>query len=864
MATFDLGRVTPLYKGDYSASASYELNDVVLYNGNLYWHVQATATVGILPTDTTVWKLAFSDEGVRAEIREYADDAQTSKTAAAQSASQASASASASQASASQAASSAQSASTSEGNASTSASAAATLATNSAASAQSAASSAQTAMDKATLASQKAAAASESATLATAKANAAATSETNAAASAQTATTKASEAAASATSAQEYDESAQASAVNAQTAQGLAEQAQTGAETAQGLAEDARDEAQEIVDGISAKSEQIDALDTRVTAVEGDIGETNERLTDLEETTIPEAADFFIPFSNITKFVQGDINNDGVVSPSVKYRACTNGIIDLQGAKAITIKDGYRIYVRLYNTDGTYNISLGWLTGNVTLSGKVAIAIGKVPESSSAIYPPEELEKGLICKSDAGKTLFDIELSSSYGFVETENILRFGRHTKVINGVTVDVYPYDKMVLNGVCTSGGGRLLPLAEMTLEAGSYYLTVVTEGGIKPVQLCVTKVIGNQTIKYGAGNFTLTETTSVYFGINIVGGETYEQTLKVSLIKDGDNSYYIPPISAIDYKAREQLAEITNTKSAKYNRDNPLRIVSKNGYPWSQGACCVGDKMVGFFAGADDHSTNGMVKISNVFDLTNVVAVSHNLGHACSADYNSLTDTMMIGNGSTDHSTLPMMYLIKNVADWIASPTNLSYNGSNVMTIDISAIGGAVMVCCFGENETIAYVMTVDSDVITIFKCQLGLGANNLTTIYPNDSYGTFISGCGDTEYNGTLHVLASYNGGADVTGEIQGIKYLNGRIIMPTDKYVNGTLLAFISVITLDDATGKIVINKNLWIPMVGADGNPIRTECEDVFFYKGCGYVMTMSTIGTTHYPRTSEFSLALY
>lgn len=247
MATFDLGRVTPLYKGDYSASTSYELNDVVLYNGNLYWHVQATATVGILPTDTTVWKLAFADEGVRAEIRGYADNAQASadsalasKTAAATSASQASASAS-------QAALSAQTAQTAETGATASAQTASTKASEASTSAQSAASSAQTATDKATIASQKAAAASESATLATAKANAAATSETNATTAAQTATTKASEAAASATSAQEYDESAQQSAVNAQTAQGLAE-------TAQGLAEDARDLAQQYAESIDPEN----------------------------------------------------------------------------------------------------------------------------------------------------------------------------------------------------------------------------------------------------------------------------------------------------------------------------------------------------------------------------------------------------------------------------------------------------------------------------------------------------------------------------------------------------------------------------------------------------------------------------------
>ena len=122
MATFDLGRVTPIYKGDYSASASYELNDVVLYNGNLYWHVKATATVGILPTDTTVWKLAFADGGIRAEIRGYADDAQASAEAASASATSASTSATSAQSSATSASQSATQASTSATNASASAS----------------------------------------------------------------------------------------------------------------------------------------------------------------------------------------------------------------------------------------------------------------------------------------------------------------------------------------------------------------------------------------------------------------------------------------------------------------------------------------------------------------------------------------------------------------------------------------------------------------------------------------------------------------------------------------------------------------------------------------------------------------------
>lgn len=82
MATFDLGRIAPLYKGDYEASASYELNDVVRYNGNLYWHIQVKATVGVLPTDTNVWKTAFDGNGIRTEISEYAQAASVARTAA--------------------------------------------------------------------------------------------------------------------------------------------------------------------------------------------------------------------------------------------------------------------------------------------------------------------------------------------------------------------------------------------------------------------------------------------------------------------------------------------------------------------------------------------------------------------------------------------------------------------------------------------------------------------------------------------------------------------------------------------------------------------------------------------------------------
>ena len=90
MARTNLGRVVPLHKGDYSATIEYELNDIVSYNGSIYWHFTHEKTTGILPTETSVWKLVIDVADVeqyiaRAETAAlqaegYADDAQSAKT----------------------------------------------------------------------------------------------------------------------------------------------------------------------------------------------------------------------------------------------------------------------------------------------------------------------------------------------------------------------------------------------------------------------------------------------------------------------------------------------------------------------------------------------------------------------------------------------------------------------------------------------------------------------------------------------------------------------------------------------------------------------------------------------------------------
>jgi hypothetical protein len=54
---FNLGKLRFTYKGAYSGSTEYQLNDVVGYTNNVYVYINTGATTGNLPTDTSYWAL---------------------------------------------------------------------------------------------------------------------------------------------------------------------------------------------------------------------------------------------------------------------------------------------------------------------------------------------------------------------------------------------------------------------------------------------------------------------------------------------------------------------------------------------------------------------------------------------------------------------------------------------------------------------------------------------------------------------------------------------------------------------------------------------------------------------------------------
>lgn len=143
--------------------------------------------------------------------------------------------------------------------------------------AESALNSKTAAQTAATTATNKASEATTAAQTATTKAGEAQTSAqtastkaSEASQSASTASQKATESAQSASHALAYKTDAESAKTASQIAQGFAEQAKADAITAKTDAESARDEAQDIVDGINAKAEQIDNNTAEITELKND------------------------------------------------------------------------------------------------------------------------------------------------------------------------------------------------------------------------------------------------------------------------------------------------------------------------------------------------------------------------------------------------------------------------------------------------------------------------------------------------------------------------------------------------------------------------------------------------------------------
>jgi hypothetical protein len=67
MATIDIGKIKPVFKGTYDNSTAYVLDDIVYYNGSSY--VAKTSTTGNLPTVSGIYSLLVLVEFTIAHFR---------------------------------------------------------------------------------------------------------------------------------------------------------------------------------------------------------------------------------------------------------------------------------------------------------------------------------------------------------------------------------------------------------------------------------------------------------------------------------------------------------------------------------------------------------------------------------------------------------------------------------------------------------------------------------------------------------------------------------------------------------------------------------------------------------------------------
>ena len=304
---------------------------------------------------------------------------------------------------------------------------------------------------------------------------------------------------------------------------------------------------------------------------------------------------------------------------------------------------------------------------------------------------------------------------------------------------------------------------------------------------------------------------------------------------------------------------------TEDATFDFSNPLKIVRVASYKWTQGACVVGNKYVGFDASNDDHTNTGYANIGMFDDFSTSDRITHNLGHCASADYDEFTDTMLVANGTDASGVSPSVFLIKNAKNIVENKTNIVYGSDGVVEIPFDGIDGEGIVACFGETSNIIYVVSTESASLYyqkgekyIYRVVLGMGNYNMNTLFDSNNFGTYIENCSDNEFNGTAHILEKYT--TNWLGELQGLKYINGKLIVSTDLRLNGVGTGFLTVVKLSN--GKAKIEKNKWIPCVNEKAEIVNdVETEGVLFNGSDGYVTAISKFSTGNIVAVYRFNL---
>ena len=152
----------------------------------------------------------------------------------------------------------------------------------------------------------------------------------------------------------------------------------------------------------------------------------------------------------------------------------------------------------------------------------------------------------------------DLKSQTMHFTESSKNILPTERNTG-INVLGVDVtYENGVVTLSGTATSGGGRNIALtSSFVLQANKKYTLAVDKQGMPWFMENGWNYYVQLDTNNGYITFELANDTTVYLGVNVVSGTTYNDEYKIQLVEGESPEYPIKTtdyISAIDEEARE----------------------------------------------------------------------------------------------------------------------------------------------------------------------------------------------------------------------------------------------------------------------------------------------------------------------
>ncbi len=258
-------------------------------------------------------------------------------------------------------------------------------------------------------------------------------------------------------------------------------------------------------------------------------------------------------------------------------------------------------------------------------------------------------------------------------------------------------------------------------------------------------------------------------------------------------------------------------------------------------------VGDRVWIFGASGPDHKvTFGYVRNSATFDL--IGYFNHNMSHAATVDYSARHDTVMIGNsGDGTASKVARVDLLTGFSSYrpgafldfnntastprVSIPlTVFNADGSVQRTVfSDRARRSANAVWIDGPNTIL--VFGVNASGLNAVTMRLGTGTDDFSAT----GYGAFIPGKGETEFNGTARVIATYNG--PQVGTTQGADWHDRKLFLGlTNREVRQRAL---EVLELSLVSGGTIATTNRWFYQPqNPDGTNVRFEIEGVLHRGG--------------------------